>query len=50
MFEQQVESLLHKAFEERPDLFLIEKSISPDHQVKIIIDGAIITRIGITGC
>jgi ribosome maturation factor RimP len=39
MFEQQVESLLEKAFEERPDLFLIEKSITTDHQVRIIIDG-----------
>jgi len=39
MFEQQIESLLEQAFEERSDLFLIEKTITPDHQVKVIIDG-----------
>ncbi|WP_115462666.1 ribosome assembly cofactor RimP [Winogradskyella aurantiaca] len=39
MFEQQVRSLLEEAFEERSDLFLIEKSITPDNQVKIVIDG-----------
>ncbi len=39
MFEQQVTTLLEEAFEERSDLFLIEKSITPDNQVKIVIDG-----------
>ena len=39
MFEEQVKELLEKAFEERSDLFLIEKIITPDHQIKIIIDG-----------
>ena len=39
MFEEQVEELLERAFEERSDLFLIEKTITPDHQVKIVIDG-----------
>jgi ribosome maturation factor RimP len=39
MFEQQIDLLLEQAFDERPDLFLIEKTITPDHQVKIVIDG-----------
>ena len=39
MFEEQVEKLLEQAFNERSDLFLIEKTITPDYQVKIVIDG-----------
>lgn len=39
MFEQQVDALLERAFEERSDLFLINKIITPDHQVRITIDG-----------
>ena len=39
MFEEKVNELLQAAFDERPDLFLIKKRISPDKHIKIVIDG-----------
>ncbi|WP_179344299.1 ribosome assembly cofactor RimP [Winogradskyella ursingii] len=39
MLRNTVEDLLQKALDERPDLFLIDFSFSPDNAIKIIIDG-----------
>ncbi|WP_370000700.1 ribosome assembly cofactor RimP [Winogradskyella sp.] len=39
MFKSRVEDLLHKALNERQDLFLIDFSVSSDNAIKIIIDG-----------
>lgn len=39
MFQEKVNDLLQAAFDERPDLFLIKKRISPDKHIKIVIDG-----------
>ena len=39
MFEKNVSDLLEKGLQERPDLFLVDMSISSDHVVKIVIDG-----------
>ena len=34
-----VSDLLDKAFEERPDLFLIDLEVTPDLQIRVTIDG-----------
>jgi len=39
MLESKVKDLLNKGLEERPDLFLIDFSISSDNKIKITIDG-----------
>lgn len=39
MIESKVKDLLDKGLEERPDLFLIDFSISPDNKIKVTIDG-----------
>ena len=39
MIESKVKDLLNKGLEERPDLFLIDFSISSDNKIKVIIDG-----------
>ena len=39
MFVQTVENLLKEALHQRPDLFLIDFSISNDNGIKIVIDG-----------
>ncbi|WP_179339194.1 ribosome assembly cofactor RimP [Winogradskyella ludwigii] len=39
MFKKLVEDLLQNALDERPDLFLIDFSLSGDNAIKIIIDG-----------
>ncbi len=39
MFKERVEELLHEALQGRPDLFLIDFSISNDNAIKIVIDG-----------
>ncbi|CAH8282970.1 ribosome maturation factor RimP [Mariniflexile fucanivorans] len=39
MFKNTVKDLLETALEERPDLFLIDFSISTDNHVHIVIDG-----------
>ena len=39
MFKKIVEDLLHKALDERQDLFLIDFSLSGDNVIKIVIDG-----------
>lgn len=37
--KEQVEKLLAEAFEENNSLFLIDLTITPDNQIKVIIDG-----------
>ncbi|WP_417885504.1 ribosome assembly cofactor RimP [Zunongwangia sp.] len=37
--KEQVEKLLAEAFEENKSLFLIDFTITPDNQIKVIIDG-----------
>lgn len=39
MLKEQVLELLNNAFEERPDLFLIEYTIGAGNEIKVIIDG-----------
>ena len=39
MLKEKVDKLLHDAFEERPDLFLVSCDISTSGDIKIIIDG-----------
>ncbi|GAA4279906.1 ribosome assembly cofactor RimP [Gaetbulibacter aestuarii] len=39
MIESKVKDLLNKGLEERPDLFLIDFSISNDNKIKVTIDG-----------
>jgi ribosome maturation factor RimP len=39
MFKTKVASLLEDALTERPDLFLIDLSVSTDSSIKVIIDG-----------
>ncbi len=38
-FKKRVEDLLDKALKERPDIFLLEFSISDTNDVKIVVDG-----------
>ncbi|GAB5564689.1 MAG: ribosome assembly cofactor RimP [Winogradskyella sp.] len=39
MFKKIVEDLLQNALDERPDLFLIDFTISPENAIKIVLDG-----------
>ena len=39
MLEKRVRELLDAAFEERPDLFLIDLDITSGNIIKVIIDG-----------
>ncbi len=39
MLKNEINTLLEAALHERKDLFLIDFSMSPDHQIKITIDG-----------
>jgi ribosome maturation factor RimP len=39
MFKKTVEDLLQAALDERPDLFLIDFSLSSDNAIKIVVDG-----------
>nr|WP_299383260.1 ribosome assembly cofactor RimP [Allomuricauda sp.] len=39
MFKEKVESLLNKALEDRPALFLIDFTISGDNTVRVVLDG-----------
>ncbi|MGB1308437.1 MAG: ribosome assembly cofactor RimP [Oceanihabitans sp.] len=39
MFKNTVKDLLEKGLEEKPNLFLIDFSISTDNAIKIVIDG-----------
>lgn len=39
MLKEKVENLLQQAFEERPDLFLIDFNMSPLNEIKVVVDG-----------
>ena len=39
MFKESVKQLLDDALAEREDLFLIDFEVSPDHRIKIVVDG-----------
>ncbi|GAK90154.1 hypothetical protein JCM19297_2166 [Nonlabens ulvanivorans] len=39
MLKDTVQDLLDDAFEERPDLFLMEMTIDGSNDIKVIIDG-----------
>lgn len=39
MFKETVKQLLDEALTERKDLFLIDFEVSPDHRIKIVVDG-----------
>lgn len=39
MLKEKVDKLLHDAFEERPDLFLVSCDISTSGDIKVVIDG-----------
>ncbi len=39
MLEEKVMSLLQQVFEENPSLFLLDLSITPANQIRIILDG-----------
>ena len=39
MLKEQVKALLDKVLEENPELFLIDFSLSPTNQIKVVIDG-----------
>jgi ribosome maturation factor RimP len=39
MLKEKVEKLLNEAFEERPDLFLIDFKMGAGNEIKVIIDG-----------
>ena len=46
--QQRVEALLGEALKARPDLFLIELKVSPDHAIRITLDGD--TGISLKDC
>ncbi len=39
MLKEKVESLLNKALEERPSLFLIDFTVGGDNAIKVVLDG-----------
>ncbi|WP_228237001.1 ribosome assembly cofactor RimP [Allomuricauda sp. M10] len=39
MLKEKVESLLNKALEERPSLFLIDFTVGGDNTIKVVLDG-----------